>query len=285
MHAREVRHLCRSLLAAGVLAGTAGPVLAQSPSPFATPDFRQFVEGLPQFLDEERVLDLHRAWRLRAEHSASPSEDASAMSTARAAMERRKAMAQRAPEVRQRAEALSRLFGATATEAEVAAEEAPAPATITTATTAPARPATEARGDAVKPAATGSVPAKPVATTVATSPTPAVEPAEDAPTQTAKARDDTPLDPPYGVGGPLPDADDLADAPEATETGTLPVTAKPAASMPPLPVRAPETSAQKSGAVVTTTRSASRTPHRSKPDPAYVFPDQLRAFGWNTQPE
>jgi len=274
MHAREVRHLCRSLLAAGVLAGTAGHVLAQSPSPFATPDFRQFVQGLPQFLDEERVPELHRAWRLRAEQSAAPGESESAMSTARAAMERRKVQARLAPEVRQRAEALSRMFGATAPEAEMAAEKAAAPATITTTTRPETKMPSEQRAESAASA-----------DAVATAPAADAPQTEAAPTQTAKARNDTPLDPPFGVGGPLPDADELADATDATETGTLPVTAKPAASSPPLPVRAPEVSVQKPSPVVTTTRNASRAPSRSKPDPAYVFPDQLRAFGWNTQPE
>lgn len=280
MRAREVRLYCRSLLVAGTLAGSASPVLAQSAdlahdrADFAAPVFRQVVPSLPRFLDQQRLSDLHHAWHMRAgapeqmddaqasQSDAAGAGDVTAMSAARAAMERRKTAARQAPDVRLRAEALSRMFGSSepATEAADANGAAPAindPAAAATITTASTTPASAAKAKAQEPPVDA-----PDATAAASTETPSAT--------TAAVEDEPPLDPPYAVGGPLPDADEVGAQPKP---------------LPPLPQRAPE-AAQETSPVVTTTRSTpSRPARRSKPDPATVFPDQLRAFGWNTQPE
>ncbi|MAS40744.1 MAG: hypothetical protein CMK33_03410 [Porticoccaceae bacterium] len=283
MHARGVRQSCRSLIVVGVVAGAVGPVLAQGasldqpPPVFAAPVFQEVVPGLPKFLDEDSVLELHSAWRLRAigedtsvaaEVEKSPSDTDPAMTAARAAMKRSKEVAGRAADVRSRAEALSQLFGATAQD-----DEPDAPATITTASTP--------ENDEKTISAKSSVP---VVDAVDVAPV-----AESPVEETASVKELPPLDPPYAVGGPPlpvePDQGQTAVLSSPNVAGNGPSDVQPRVTdLPPLPKRAPPVDQQKS-ATASPAPSVSRAPRRPKPNPAYIFPNELRAFGWNTQPE
>jgi hypothetical protein len=220
---------------------------------------------LPAFLDDKRSGDLQEAWRAReAEAKEAPQPQGSgaseepapketeAMSAARDAMKRVGEANRQAPAVRQRAEELSRRFGADAGEIPSAA--------------------------VVAPATSGEPPAGQGGQTVVTAPEPARE---------GDAAADA--EPAGGGGATAALPEPAPEPPDAATQRRPPVpVARPNVHIPPLPLRAPRAVTQ--DAAMRHYRPAVGSLPATAPAPAdngrvEVFPPYIRAFGWNSQPQ
>jgi hypothetical protein len=257
-----------SLLAMSFL--LTGAVSALEPDQSGAPPQSLPARPLPAFLDDKRSGDLQEAWRAReAEAKEAPrpqgsgapgepeSQETEAMSAARDAMKRVGEANRQAPAVRQRAEELSRRFGADAGEIPGAA--------------------------VVPPAVSGEPPAGQGEQTVVTAPEPTREGDAAAEAQPAGAG---------GATAALPEA--AAETQGAATTARPPVpvarTSAHIPPLPPLPLRAPRAVTQ--DAAMRHYRPAAGSLPAAAPAPApagngrvEVFPPYIRAFGWNSQPQ
>jgi len=281
---REGTIVGSTLLAIGFLVGDVAyamePVQPSGPAPSA----------LPSFLDDERLPVLQQAWRAREQRQqGAPQQSDEAlrkgppafddpMAAARAAMVRAKQLGRDESSVRQRAEELSRRFGA-GTSAPVA-ETSPPSVTI------PAAVVSEASTDqGEKHAKPEPLPLKKSVTervtTGALAPQPEVQPLDaSVRTQSVLAMERLQLaapPPPPEVMPPLPKR-----APKVVSLG--------AAAGATGTARKAEPSATK--AAVTRVRPASRaySSRQRSSDPkaalrGTILTNQLGAFGWNNQPE
>ncbi len=130
MNAYRNARLMGVLVVAGLASAAAAMELNQSPAP-ASAEAPAFV--LPAFLDDARLPDLQEAWRehfsavTTAADPAPPAStpEGSALETASDALTRAEKVSIEAVSVRERAEELSRRFGAEAAETKTAAPGAP----------------------------------------------------------------------------------------------------------------------------------------------------------------
>ncbi|MCZ7594887.1 MAG: hypothetical protein M5U16_08190 [Hyphomicrobium sp.] len=257
MNAYESARLLVMLAATGLVSSAGAMELSQpsAPAPAEAPGFT-----LPAFLDGARLPDLQEAWRAHfgfaGEPTASPSVEPVAapaddpnLQAARATLSRAEQLDREAAAVRERAEELSRRFGAeggdngttnapaSAAPAETASigssNAADAAAPVTEQVLAPA-------GDEAAMVDQAPVPANPVA-------------------KASAATDDAPV------------IEDMATKP-----------AKRAKSEPAPAGRAVQSAARKAAPVVSDFLNVD--PAAPKPEADPMMPTELRAFGWNAQP-
>jgi hypothetical protein len=252
-----------SLLAACLLVSGAAQAIEPAQTRASTKSLPAL--SLPAFLDDERVPDLQEAWQAqvhvpqeasRAEADNVPKAPAAKdpMSAPRAAMQRADEESGEAANVRQRAEELSRRFGAAGPASEpVGSIERPSPA-APSATGAAPEPPTRGRNVVVAPLDTG---------------------AGDKANAKAAA-----------LGAPVPATTKKVDMGQKLRLAAPP----PARKVPPNPVRAPRGTASiseppsKVGGPPTRSAPARKTPPKVDVT-GDVLPTQLRSFGWNAQPE
>jgi len=212
-----------------------GRAAAMEPDKSGLPRQSSPAAALPTFLDDDRLPDLQEAWHQRAsEAKGAPSANGeAAMSAARAGMKRADQTNQEEGVVRQRAEELSRRFGAAG------------------------RPAA---GVSERPNTTGAIPTAGGA-----------EPQAAEPGDTGAA-----------------DASATAELPAAASPENPPGTEAPmSVGVPPAPVRPPKSAAdrpspRRAKRARAEAGSASAPSNKAGAD---FFPNNIRSFGWNSQPQ
>ncbi len=265
MGASESTFVGGSLLAVCLLVSGAAHAMEPAQSRASTSSLPAL--SLPAFLDDKRVPDLQEAWQahVRAPQAEPRVEDGNvavapvandaSMSAARAAMQRAGQTSSEAANVRQRAEELSRRFGAGGVAAEpVGSIERPS-AVATPAAIAATPPTPLGKQVVVAPLDTGAG--------VGT-----VKAKAAAPGTSAPARQDIDMGQKLRLAAPPPPRD-----------------------IPPTPVRAPRATASiteppnKVGGPPVARSVPARKSSRKVDVTGDVLPTQLRAFGWNAQPE
>ncbi|KAB2939358.1 MAG: hypothetical protein K8F92_16200 [Hyphomicrobium sp.] len=260
MNAYESARLLVMLAATGLVSSAGAMELSQSSAPASAeaPGF-----SLPAFLDGARLPDLQEAWRAHfgfageptaapsvepAAAPAAPTDDAN-LEAARQTLSRAEQLDREAAAVRERAEELSRRFGADASD--TAPSNSPASA-------APAETASIGSSNAADAAAPVTeqvlAPAGDEAAMVDQAPVPANPVAK-----ASAATDDAPV------------IEDMATKP-----------AKRAKSEPAPAGRAVQSAARKAAPVVSDFLNVD--PAAPKPEADPMMPTELRAFGWNAQP-
>jgi hypothetical protein len=284
MGARESMIVGSTLLAISFLASTAAPAMEpmQPNAPAST------AAGLPSFLDDESLPALQEAWRTREQvpdqpipapqprealqntppaTSAPPATAPDPMAAARAAIERVNGPGRDDVSVRRRAEELSRRFSLGAQPS--APDAAPAPPSVMIPPAVVPEASLERGRTIVKPNPPTRTNSVTVPVTTGAVPPPEVQPLDaSVRTQSALATERSRL------AAPLPPP-------------------PPAANIPPLPRRAPNIRAAVAVPSPTAPRTVTRSymrPNAAGGDPkavlrGTVLTNQLRAFGWNNQPQ
>lgn len=265
MNAYESARLLAMLAATGLVSSAGAMELSQSSAPAAAeaPGFT-----LPAFLDGARLPDLQEAWRAHfgfaGEPTAAPSAEPVAapaaatddpdLQAARETLSRAEQLDREAAAVRERAEELSRRFGAEGGD--------------TAATNAPASAA---------PAETASIGSDTAADAPASVSEQALEPAGEAGGEAVR------VDPAADVS-----ANPVAKASAATDNAPV---IEDMATKPATRVRAVVTSASRREVMQSAVRKPPSgigllkvDPSAPKPEADPMLPTELRAFGWNAQP-
>jgi hypothetical protein len=270
MGASESTFVGGSLLAVCLLVSGAAHAMEPAQSRASTSSLPAL--SLPAFLDGNRVPDMQEAWQAHVRTpqeepqvedgnvAVAPATKDAAMSAARAAMERAGQESSEAADVRQRAEELSRRFGAGGVASEpVGSIERPS-AVATPAAIAATPPPPQVKQVVVAPLDTGADTGAGVGTVNAKT----AATGTSAPARTP----DIDIGQKLRLAAPLPPRD-----------------------IPPTPVRAPRDTASiteppnKVGGPPVARSVPARKSSRKVDVTGDVLPTELRAFGWNAQPE
>lgn len=291
MNAIVSARLLGAIMVASLASAASGMDLVQQPAPGGdeTPALR-----LPAFLDIARLPDLQDAWRLHAgaaqqvnatstpaaAATPTPAEDEAAMQTARAALTRAEQVSREAAVVRERAEELSRRFGA-----EPAADAGSAPAAAEAAApteTASIEPGAAPPEAPLPPPAhvlpPGDDPMARQAETSASEPGPS-EPGQD------EASQSQPVEVPAKKPAMKKKTAAVDGAPVIEEMATKPFKpAKPAK-------RGNDAAAAHEITQATNAKPSAPglvvfedSPTTPESDPSKMMPTELRSMGWNAQP-